>query len=330
MKHNYDFIAIGDTATDAFIRIADASVNCDINRENCMLCMRFGDKIPYEAVYVVPAVGNAANASVSAARLGLKSAFVTNIGAGHNGSQCLETLKAEKVSTEFVVVNKNKHTNYHYVLWFEDERTILIKHESYDYEFPEIDDPRWIYFSSMGENSLPFHDKLAEDLESHPDVKLAFQPGTYQMKFGRERLTKIYKHTEVFFCNKEEYQQVLGIDEHDIKKLLSMMRDLGPKIAVLTDGVKGAYTYDGNEYLFLKEYPDPKPPLERTGAGDAFSSTFTVALALGHDIRTALMWGPINSMSVVQRVGARAGLLSRPEIEEFLKNAPADYMPRAI
>ena len=330
MKHNYDFVAIGDITTDAFIRIKEASVTCDVNRENCMLSMRFGDKIPYEAVYVVPAVGNAANAAVAASRLDLKSALVTNIGPGHNGKQCLDVLEAEKVSTEFVSINKDKHTNYHYVLWYEEERTILIKHEKYDYELPDINHPRWIYFSSMGESSLPFHDDFAGYLETHPTIKLAFHPGTFQMKFGKELLKKIYHHTEVFFCNKEEYQRILETKEEDVKTLLAMMRQLGPKVAVLTDGPKGAYTYDGNEYLFLPAYPDPKPPFERTGAGDAFSSTFTVALALGHDIRTALMWGPINSMSVVQRVGARAGLLKREELEAYLKKAPANYVPKVI
>ena len=59
-----DFVAIGDIATDAFIRLKDANVHCDINIEKCELGVSFGDKIPYEFVEVVPAVGNAANAAV--------------------------------------------------------------------------------------------------------------------------------------------------------------------------------------------------------------------------------------------------------------------------
>ena len=77
-------------------------------------------------------------------------------------------------------------------------------------------------------------------------------------------------------------------------------------------------------------YPDPAPPFERTGAGDAFSSTFTVALALGLKVEEALRWGPINSMSVVQKVGAREGLLRREQLEKFLQEAPADYFPKEI
>ncbi len=64
-----DFLALGDITTDAFIRLKEASVHCNIHKEECELCMRFADKIPYESVTVVRAVGNAPNAAVSAARL---------------------------------------------------------------------------------------------------------------------------------------------------------------------------------------------------------------------------------------------------------------------
>ena len=103
------------------------------------------------------------------------------------------------------------------------------------------------------------------------------------------------------------------------------MRSLGPNIVCITDGSNGAYAYDGEHAWFMPIYPDPAPPVDRTGAGDSFSSTFTSALALGHDIPTALSWGPINSMSVVQYVGAQEGLLSLQKLQEYLMKAPEDY-----
>ena len=96
-------------------------------------------------------------------------------------------------------------------------------------------------------------------------------------------------------------------------------------MVVLSDGPNGAYLYFNNELWHNTIYPDIAPPLERTGAGDAFSSTFTAALALGKTPLEAFSWGPINSMSVVQKVGAQAGLLSREKLEEYLKNAPGEY-----
>ncbi len=77
-------------------------------------------------------------------------------------------------------------------------------------------------------------------------------------------------------------------------------------------------------------YPDPADPIDRTGAGDAFASTFTSAIALGLSHADALAWGPINSMSVVQHIGAQKGLLTKQELQQYLKDAPASYVARKI
>jgi sugar/nucleoside kinase (ribokinase family) len=256
MENQYDIIAIGDITTDAFIRLQDAEVNCDIDKENCRISMRFGDKIPYESVTIVPAVGNSPNAAVSASRLGLRSALVTNVGKDEAGEEAIAHLAGDKVDTKFVIQHEGKKTNYHYVLWYQDDRTILIKHEEYDYTLPEIGKPRFIYLSSLGENSLPFHLKLAEYLKSNPEVKLAFQPGTFQIKLGFEQLGEIYKHTEIFFCNVEEAKRILHKDVAEIKDLLAGIHALGPKITVISDGPRGAYAFDGNESWYMPIYPD--------------------------------------------------------------------------
>ncbi len=333
----FDFLALGDITTDAFIRLKDASVHCNLDREKCELCLRFADKVPYEFVEIIRAVGNSANAAVSAARLGLKSAFMTNLGADQNGRECLAELKKNGVSTKLVTIHRKKETNYHYVLWFEDERTILIKHQQYEYKFvAPARAPGWLYLSSLAENSLPYHLEIIEYLKKHPETKLAFQPGTFQMRLGREKLSDLYKLSHVFICNTDEAKRVLEISEEttgneiDIPELPKKIHALGPKIAVITDGPKGAYVFDGTTTWFMPPYPDPKPPYERTGAGDAFASTFVSALALGKSIEEALMWAPINSMSVVQDIGAQRGLLKREKLEEYLKQAPGDYKPRRI
>src|SRR3989344_2083118 len=306
----FDFVGIGDIVTDAFIRLKNAELHCDINHEHCEICMDFGAKIPYESVMVVPAVGNSPNAAVAAARLGLKTALITDLGDDHHGDEALATLTNEKVTTDFVRRHEGQITNYHYVLWYQDDRTILIKHEEYPYALPEMVAPKWIYLSSLGEHSLPYHFMVREYLKDHTEVKLAFQPGTFQISLGANKLRGLYDRTEVFFCNREEAQKILNTEMSEIKKLLDNLRQLGPKIVVITNGKNGAYAFDGKKTWFMPPYPDPQVPLERTGAGDAFSATVTAALALGKSLPEALTWGPINSMSVVQKVGAQAGLLS--------------------
>jgi ribokinase len=326
-----DFIAIGDTTVDEFIKLKEAHVSCDINHENCTISMRWGDKIPYVSALLVPAVGNAANAAVAAARLGLSCAFVSNVGKDRFGDEILATFKREGVDTKYIAVNDGVPTNHHYVLSYEAERTILIRHETYPYLIPEgMAAPSWMYLSSLGEHSEKFHSELAAWLATHRETKLAFQPGTYQIKLGKEKLAELYELTEVLACNKEEAESILELGETDIKILLEKMQALGPKITLITDGRKGAYAYDGKEMLMMPLYPDPRPPVERTGAGDAMTSTFVAALALGKSLKEALLWGPINSMSVVQYVGAQEGLLARETLLKYLADAPETYRVQTL
>jgi sugar/nucleoside kinase (ribokinase family) len=312
----HDFIAIGDTVTDAFIKLKNAEEIT--NHGTLELCLPFAEKVPYESVEEVVAVGNSANAAVSAARLGLSTALVTNLGDDQHGKDALAKLGGEKVDTQFISVEEGKRTNYHYVLWFEADRTILVKHEKYSYKLPEIGEPKWVYLSSLGPDTLEYHTQIMEYLKAHPSVNLAFQPGTFQLSLGSEKLKDIYQRTKIFFCNVEEAERILNMTTLGIEELLKRIHELGPEIVVITDGPKGAYAYDGKEIYKQLPYPDPKPPLERTGAGDAFASTTVAALALGQDLQTALKWGAVNSMSVVQQVGAQKGLLKKEELEKYL------------
>ncbi len=322
-----DFLAIGDPVVDDFIKLKDAKVTCDIDEENCTISMRWGDKIPFESVVSVAGVGNAANAAVSASRLGLCSALLGIIGGDQLGKDILNVYKKEKLDRSYIEVQKNHITNHHYVLSFESERTILVKHEEYAYKFPKkMPVPKTIYLSSLAESvGDDYYTDIADFLEKNPQVLLAFQPGTFQMKQGIEKLSRIYKRTDIFFCNREEAGRILNMGIENVADLMKGLAALGPKKVVMTDGTKGAYAYDGSAMFTVPMYPDQGPPFERTGAGDAFASTVTAAITLGKSFPEALLWGPVNAMMVVQKIGAQAGLLPRKELEKYLTEAPAEY-----
>lgn len=326
----YDFVAFGDITTDAFIRLKDAEVHCNVNKSECMLCVKFGQKIPFESVEEVRAVGNGPNAAVAASRIGLRSAIVTDLGGDENGRNCLETLKAQGVSTEFVRVHAENKTNYHYVLQYGAERTILIKHEHYQYVMPIFSEPpAWFYLTSLPEHALEYQLEIARYAKAH-GVKLCFQPGTFQIGAGTDTLKEVYEATELFFCNKEEAQQILKTQETSEKTLMEGIRALGPRIVVITDGTNGANILDESGAWHVPMYPDPAPPISRTGAGDASASTTTSFIHLGLSPVEALLHGEINSMNVVQHVGAQTGLLTREHIEAWYAKRPEDFKPTAL
>ncbi|MDQ5944371.1 MAG: Kinase [Patescibacteria group bacterium] len=334
MTHRIDVLSVGDIVSDAFIRLlpAEAEIDKDPKDRHPLLCMTYGSKVPFEYAITIHGVGNSPNAAVSFARLGLKSSLYSNMGHDEIGQKMLEALKKNKVQTQYIDVHEGKTSNFHYVLWYDSDRTILIKHETYDYKWPHIpveDTPKWIYLSSLGEAGWGLHAKIAEYLEKHSDVKLAFQPGTFQMRKGFGELKRLMKHTELFVVNKEEAQMMTGKKTDDIAELARDIHAEGANIVAITDGPNGSYVSDGNAVWQMRNYPDPKPPFERTGAGDAYTSTFVAGLIYSDgDVKTAMQWGPINSMSVVQEIGAQAGLLTKNKLEAFLKDAPKDYEPK--
>jgi len=326
-----DILAIGDIASEPYIKIKEADTEYDKEDDDWKICLDYGGKIPYESAQVCHAVGNSANLSIAASRLGLSTALVSYVGRDHTGKENIRELKRENVSTKYIKKIRGLKSNYHYVLWYKEERTILVKHTEFPYSFPEkIKTPKFIYLSSLASNSLPYHHQLADYLKLHPEVSLVFQPGTLQIKLGLEALKEIYQNTKILICNKGEAEKILSVTEEDVPSLVQRLHKLGPKIVVVTDGVRGSYSYDGKDVMFFDSFYDYKKTVESTGAGDAFSGGLLAALISNKDLSEALIWGSLNASSVVSFVGPHKGLLTKKELEERLKNIPKDLRPQKI
>ena len=325
-------LCVGDIITNAFIKLTEEYFEESVDDKGyTKLSFELGAKLPYDYVDIIEAVECSPNAAVSLRRLGLSVDLMSWLGDDEPGKSMLEYLKGEQVGIDEMVVEEGMKSNYHYVLRYGADRTKLQRFEDYDYKWHEPKrKPDWLYLGVLGEKTWPLHEAMMEYLEANPDVKLVFQPGMYHLMWGKEKLADFYRHAEIVVMNREEAAQVTGEERADIKKLINGLHDLGVDVAVVTDGADGAYASDGKKLLFMPNYPDPKPPLDRTGAGDAFASTLTAALAMGESLETALRWAPINSMSVCQGLGAQAGLLSREKIEEWLDKAPEDYQIKEL
>jgi len=319
-------LMIGDIFTDAFIRLGEETAKIIKEGDAEWLAVPFGRKPPYERVDIVKAVGPSPNVAVAMARLGLDAGLMAWVGGDETGKEAIEYLKTQDVDTSTMIVEADNATSYWYVLSFQADRTMLVKSEKYRYEWKDpAKKPDWIYLAYLGEDSWPVHEGLLEYLTRNPDVKLVIQPGTFQFKWGKDKLAGLYGRSHVALMNREEAMDVTGLPYDSIKDLADGLHRIGPKIVVITDGPNGSYVSDGNRVLTVPNYPDIAPPLERTGAGDAFSSTFVAAIATGESIETAMLWSPINSMNVVQKVGAQAGLQTKAQIEDWLEKAPKDY-----
>lgn len=325
-------LAIGDIFTDAFIKLREDKARIDTDPDGSKrLSLPFGSKPPYDSVEIVQAVGPSPNAAVSFSRLGLNAGLMAFLGNDQPGKDSFEYLHTENVDTSTMVAHEGMKSNYYYVLRYGADRTILVKNEEYDYSWvtPEKT-PDWIYLSLISEASWQLHEDMLSYLEAHPDTKLAFQPGTFHFEWGAEKLAKIYARSHIVVMNREEAVDVTGESYDSLRGLADALHALGPKIVVITDGPNGSYASYDDKLVSIPNYPDPAAPVDRTGAGDAFASTIVAALALGESIESALTWAPINSMNVVQHLGAQAGLLTREAIDQLLATAPEDYHAKVI
>lgn len=326
-KNSLRMLAVGDIITDAFIKLSKDYAEVYTDKKGYKrLSFELGAKLPYDGVDIVEAVECSPNAAVSMTRLGLHTNLMSWLGNDGPGNDMVKYLKGQGVDTSELVIEKGKKSNYHYVLRYGADRTKLQRFEDYAYKWKDPEHKSdWFYLGVLGEKTWPLHEDMLGYLNDNPDIKLAFQPGMYHLMWGAKKLAGFYKRSEVVIMNREEAVTVGGGSHGDVHDLIKHLHALGPKIVVVTDGPDGAYASDGQVNLKMPLYPDPKPPLERTGAGDAFASTLVAALAKGLSLEEALRWAPINSMSVCQKIGAQAGLLSERDLLYYLHNAPAHY-----
>lgn len=312
----YDIISIGDTSLDVFLKINDASLMCSLDKETCWFCLNYTEKIPVSDIHFTPG-GNACNNAVGSSRLGLKTALYTVIGDDDSGRRIIDNIKREKVSDAYIRVEKNNPTNYSTALLYKTDRTLLVYHDLRSYKLPRLAAAQWVYFTSMGKGFEKVFKALTRYLNSN-GTKFVFNPGTHQLLAGRKVLDPILKITDVLILNKEEAFSLLGNHAKvPIQDIMHDLRNFGPELVVVTDGSQGAYGFDGHHSYRMP--PMPAKVIERTGAGDAFSTGLIAALAYGLPLSDALMWGSANAASVIEHIGPQAGLLTKEKMMKRCK-----------
>ncbi|OGH60082.1 MAG: hypothetical protein A2725_00330 [Candidatus Magasanikbacteria bacterium RIFCSPHIGHO2_01_FULL_33_34] len=321
---SFDIIAIGDTTTDIFLDIDENSKLCKVDKRTQELKFKFKSKIPVMGVHRVIGGGNAPNHVMGASRLGLKTAIYTVVGHDDVGDSFYHKIDKEGISNKYISYDSKNGTNLSTIIDYDEERTVLSYHADRKYKLPEFENTKWIYFSSISGNHDEFNEQLVNYIKNN-SVKLAFNPGSRQMILGLVKLKKIFEVSDIVFVNKSEAERLVG-EASSIKNLMKKFYNLGMKIAVITDGQKGSYSFDGTTFYKINIFKSKV--LETTGCGDAYGSGFLSAIIKKKTIAEAMKWGSINASSVISKIGSQDGLLTKKQMESILSKH--DYFQARI
>lgn len=297
-------VCVGSAAQDVFLTGKVFTPECEAGV--CYEHLKLGDKLSVdEAIFATG--GNAMNAAVTFARQDIDTSFVGLIGDDPAAQAILNVLDDESVHTEHVVSDSNFKTSYSVILLAPNgERTILNRHgESLSTKAEIVTDKSlkadWLYISSVGSMEV-----LADIVSRAKKLgtKVAFNPASFELGYPQE-CADIFTHIDLLALNKDEAQIfVEGDTPAELARALSESVDY----VLVSDGPRGAVATDGTKLYTAGLYEDV-PVIDRTGAGDAFTSGFISVIATGGTVEEALVFASANSTSVVGKIGAKAGIL---------------------
>lgn len=319
MIRHYNVLTVGESTIDAFMSLHNASKVCRIDSEDHDLCFKFGGKIDVDR-YDFTIGGNATNVAVGLSRLGLKATLCTEIGDDEFSLKIRNGLANEHIERLFVHQVQGP-SNFSVIINCKGDRTLFVQDVQREHDFHLTDvTADIVYLTSLGnEWRKPY--QMIMDFVIEQGAALAFNPGSRQLREGKDVVHAVLKKTNMLFVNKEEAELLLfdketrQAEEVYIHELLTKLREHGPKVVIITDGKKGSYAIDDKGEFHAQGIHDG-PIVERTGAGDAFTSGFLAASVHGLSLPKAMEWGSWNSTSVVGKIGAQAGLLKKEEMEK--------------
>ncbi len=314
IKKQFDLITIGGATVDlTFYSNEGELIKGTSMTKQKLLAFEYGAKIVADKIYTTCG-GGAANASVSASRLGLKSSVLVKIGNDDNGKMIFKNFKANNVDTSLIKIDKNENSAFSLVLTIDNQSK---EHIAFVYRGANVNlsakdivinnlKSDWLYVTSLSKNNWQEIMKKITSVDKH----IAWNPGNEQLA-ELSKLKTFLPKIDILILNRDEALEFRKLK--DIKGLMKYIYSLGiKKLLVVTDGAKGAYAFDGKKYYFMKA--KSAKMVNTLGVGDAFGSSLTSALICDKSIKEALEWGIKNSASVVTKIGSQTGLLYKGKI----------------
>lgn len=262
--------------------------------------------------------GMAANAAVAIARLGGRSELWSRVGDDNAGSLIRAGLRAEHVDVRYVQSFEGARSSTSAII-VDDEGERLIVGQR-DAGMPS--GTSWLPLERVNEA-----DAVLGDLRWLEGVRAVFVqarkanvPTVLDADLGaREAVVGLLKLTDYAIFSAPALREFApaATDSERLEQVLSH----GPKHAGVTLGAQGYAWREPAGSGRIAAFP--VAVTDTTGAGDAFHGTFTLMLAEGHAPAAGARLAAAAAALKCTRLGSRAGLPSRAELEAFeMGNSP--------
>jgi ribokinase len=323
MRH--EIICIGSACKDVFFPTQEGKI---IDTPEDLMSQKkiefeLGAKYKIEARYEALG-GCAANVACSLSRLGIKTSCRSHIGDDYIANWIKEELDKNGVDTNLISNEKKCSSDMSAIIIDKNsaDRVIFSNQKANSFlkiEPVEISETEWYFIGDL-HGEWEKHLDMIFDTAREKGIKAAFNPRQANIHDNVEKIIECIPKTDVLFLNKDESIEVIsGLEEkystEELNKeefLAKRLLKLGAKIVVITDGIRGAWAYDGEGLFFV---PGEKVnAVDSTGAGDSFAGAYIAAHIKEKDLKECLKWGIANSSSVVQHYGSIEGLLDIPSI----------------
>ncbi len=253
--------------------------------------------------------GGGTNTACTFSRLGLKVAYLGNIGDDKAGAEIKKVLKKEKVSTVLVKTDPDDRTAFSVILTSPTQKRIILVYRGAEKDLAITDSDlkklktKWFYITSLAGNLKLL--KRTVDWASENKIKVAINPGQKELE-QKEKLKSILEKVDILILNLREANEFSGQDE--IEKIAEKILSDFNGTLVITLGAKGAAVFDRKNIFQIKT--EAKKNIKDTiGAGDAFGAGFVCGIILKSDISFGLQLGVANARAVLEQMGAKKGLL---------------------
>lgn len=310
-------VAIGSATRDNFLKRDYMLIDWPETPLGKAMVLPLGEKLGVEEAYFTVG-GNAVNAAITFARHGFKTACAAKVGIDLPAKELLARFKKEGVSTKHISQTDERPTAYSVLLLRGGERTILGYHGASDtFTLQDLNLKKlkagWWYVSLAGESDKMYLELVRFAKEKN--IQVAFNPSGHHIHHRKDEILASLKDIAILAVNAGEAAELTGISFHEEEKVFKKIDELmSPGIVVVTDAEKGVTVSDGKKIYKAGIFKEKKVA-DRTGAGDSFGSGFVATIARGGTIPEAIRFASANATSVIERIGATEGVLTREAYE---------------